>query len=334
MDAVDALKHYLEQVLIESSAMTTMQAVQFYQYGVPEVLRYGTVPRPEPGAGEVLIQVHAAAVNPADWKFRMGQMQSFFNLPLPLILGLDVAGVVAATGSGVTDTEVGQAVYAVLGMRQGGYAEYALVTQAGAVAAKPQSLDFIKAASVPSVAMTAWQSLFDLGGLTAGQTLLVHGAAGGVGMFAVQFGKLCGAEVIATASAHNIDFLRELGADQVIDYNATRFEEAVSDVDLVLDTMGGETRERSWNILKPGGMLVSTTSPPDQETAKAKGVRGAMVQVQSRADLLTKIAELIRCRPDQNNCRQRCCRYSEAAQAQVLSQQGHTRGKIVLPGKP
>ena len=306
-----------------------MKAVRFHQYGDPEVLVYETVSRPEPSTDEVLIQVFAAAVNPADWKFRMGHMKGFFDVPLPLILGLDVAGVVAAIGKGVTHVEIGQSVYAVLGMRQGGYAEYAVVTSAGAVTAKPETLDFIGAASVPSVAMTAWQSLFDWGNLTAGQTVLIHSAAGGVGMFAVQLAKLYGARAIATASAHNADFLKNLGADQIIDYNTTRFEDVVSDVDLVLDTIGGDTRERSWNLLKPGGMLVSTTSPPDPETAKAKGVRAAMVQVQSNADVLTKIVALI----DAGQLKtfvEKVFPLTEAAQAHILSQQGHTRGKIVL----
>lgn len=309
--------------------METMKAVRFHSYGTPEVLVYEDAPIPEPGQGEVRVRVHAAAVNPADWKFRVGHMQGFFDYQLPLILGLDVAGVVEKVGAGVEDVQVGDDVYAVLGMRLGGYAQYAVVTFAGAVAVKPKTLSYIEAASVPSVAMTAWQALFDVANLSPGQTVLIHGASGGVGMFAVQLAKLKGANVIGTASARNLDFLRELGASEVIDYNATQFEQVVSNVDVVLDTIGDQTRERSWSVLKPGGILVSTTSPPSQEQAQKYGVRASMVMVQSKAAILREIANLIDAGKIQTVV-EKVFPITEASSAHELSQQGHARGKIVL----
>jgi NADPH:quinone reductase-like Zn-dependent oxidoreductase len=310
--------------------MIMMKAVQIHAYGMPDVLTYKDVPRPEAGAGEVLIRVKAVSVNPLDWKIRAGYLQEMMPVSLPLILGMDFAGIIENVGSGVTHLSVGQEVYAATSdmTHFGGYAEFA-VRQADYVALKPKTLDYIQAASIPVAAATAWQALFDVGGLETGQKVLIHGAAGGVGMFAVQFATLKGAYVIGTASAHNADFVRSIGADEVIDYKTTPFERVVRDVDVVIDTQGGDTQQRSWGVLKPGGILVATPAPPSQEMAAQMGVRAAMVQVNPTAEVLTQIAESI----DTGKVKTEIdtvLPLAEIRQAHEWSQQGHTRGKIVL----
>ncbi|MBO3459396.1 NADP-dependent oxidoreductase [Aetokthonos hydrillicola CCALA 1050] len=311
-----------------------MKAVQIHSYGGPEVLVYEEVPRPEPSSKEVLIRVQAASVNPLDWKIRQGYMQDMMPVSLPLILGLDIAGVVEAIGSDVNTISVGQDVYAAVSdmLHFGGYADYA-VRSVEYVAPKPKTLDYIQAASVPVVAATAWQGLFDVGNLAQEQKVLVHAAAGGVGMFAVQLAKVHGAYVIGTASTRNIDFVKSLGADEVIDYTTTPFEKVVRDVDIVLDTLGGDTQARSWGVLKPGGILVATATFPSQEVAAQHSVRAAMVLVNPTATVLTKIAELI----DAGKLRtlvDTVLPLAEARRAHELSQQGHTRGKIILEVQP
>jgi NADPH:quinone reductase-like Zn-dependent oxidoreductase len=237
--------------------MATMKAVRIHTYGGPEVLRYEDVPRPAPAAGEVLIKIHAAAVNPVDWKVRAGHLKDMLKYHMPLIPGWDAAGVIEDVGAGVARLKRGDEVYTRPDItRDGTYAEYIAVRERE-VALKPKSLDHVHAAAIPLAALTAWQALFDAGGLSAGQRVLIHAAAGGVGSFAVQLAKWKGAYVIGTASAHNHEFLCGLGADETIDYNTRRFEDEVHDVDMVLDAMAGETQKRSWKTLKPGGILVS-----------------------------------------------------------------------------
>jgi NADPH:quinone reductase-like Zn-dependent oxidoreductase len=309
--------------------MQTMKAVRVHTYGGPETLHYEDVPIPTPGKGEVLIQVHAAAVNPIDWKICEGLLQQEFNYSLPVIVGRDVAGVVHAVGEGVTTLHPGQAVYGVVDMAlSGAYAEYT-VGHEWAIAPKPETLDDIHAASVPLAALTAWQALFEVGQLESGQSVLIYGAAGGVGGFAVQFAKAKGIRAIGTASDQNVDYVRELGADDVIDYKATTFERAVHDVDMVLDLVGGDTQERSWQVLKPGGILVSTPTPPSEEIATQRGVRAAMMMVQPKASQLVEIAKLI----DAGRVKtlvENVFPLAAAQQAPQLSQQGHPHGKIVL----
>jgi NADPH:quinone reductase-like Zn-dependent oxidoreductase len=278
---------------------------------------------------DILIRVRAAAVNPVDWKIREGYLQGFLHHKLPLILGWDVSGEVIEVGPEVTGFQVGDEVYARPDIeRDGSYAEY-IAVKASDAARKPATLDHVHAAAVPLTALTAWQSLVDAAHLQAGQTVLIHAAAGGVGSLAVQLAKARGARVIATASAVNIGLVTELGADQFIDYTRTRFEEVVKDVDVVFDTIGGDTQERSWQVLKPGGILVSVVSPPPEATATARGVRSAFVFIQSSGQQLTAIAQLIdegRMKPIIHTV----LPLSEARQAQVISQGGHARGKIVL----
>ncbi len=256
--------------------MATMKAVRIHTYGGIETLAYEDAPRPVPAEGEVLIRVHATSVNPFDLAVRAGYMTGYFNHTLPLILGTDVSGVVAETGPGVTAFRTGDRVYGRSGVyRDGAYAEYVVVS-ASDIAMKPQLLDDTQAAALPHVTLTAWQALFELADLTAGQTVLIHGAAGGVGHIAAQLARWRGAHVIGTAS-RNLNFLAQLGVDQAIDYTTTAFEKVAHDVDVVLDTIGGDTQQRSWGVLKPGGILVSVIQAPSAEEAAAHGVRAAMV---------------------------------------------------------
>ncbi|HAE84477.1 MAG TPA: NADPH:quinone reductase [Ktedonobacter sp.] len=305
-----------------------MKAIRFHDYGGPEVLKYEDMPRPEPQQGEVLIQVRAASVNPLDLAVREGWMASMIPLQLPAIAGVDVAGTGKATGKGVTDFSIGQDVYGFLSMGSGAYAEYATVA-IETIASQPQTLDYVEAASVPLAATAAWQALFEVGGLKEGQKVLVHGGAGGVGTFAVQMAKLKGARVLATASDQNVEFVKKLGADEVIDYRTTPFETIAHSVDVVLHLIGGETQQRSWGVLKAGGMLVSLLGPPSQEDAAKYGVRAAFLGAQPTTGLLKEFADLL----DRGQIKPHVGKVfplEQARQAQELKRHGHTRGKIVL----
>jgi len=307
-------------------ANETMRAIRFHDYGEPDVLTLDQVERPTPKDGEVLVKVHAAGVNPLDWKIRAGYLKQFMPIQLPFIPGNDVAGTVEALGSGVTGFAPGQAVYGnVMG---GGYAEYVAVP-ADKLVSKPERLSFEEAAAVPVGALTARYALVDLADVQAGQTVLIHGGAGGVGLFAVQMARAMGAHVIATASAGNLDFVRSLGAETVIDYRATQFETVVRDVDMVLDTIGGEVEARSWQVLKKGGILVSIVGQPSEEQAATHGVRAAAVRTAFTGEQLRAINALIedgKVKPEVGPM----FPLAEAAKAQTLSQEGHGRGRIVL----
>jgi len=309
--------------------MRTMKAVCIYSYGGPGVLVYNDAPVPRPQKGEVLVRVHAAGINPVDWKIREGHLKEMLHHTLPLVLGWDMSGVVEVVGSGVIHMRVGDEVFSHPDIsRDGAYAEF-IVIKESEVALKPKSIDYIHAAALPLAGLTAWQTLFDAGGLKAGQRVLIHAAAGGVGHLAVQLAKEKGAQVIGTASARNHDFLRKLGAEQIIDYKTVRFEEAVQPVDVVIDTMGGEIQERSWKVLKRGGVLVSIVSPPSAEIATAHGVRQAFVLTQPNAGQLAEIAKLV----DADKLKaivETIMPLSDATRAQEVSERGHTRGKIVL----
>src|SRR5258708_7746342 len=267
-----------------------MKAIRIHQYGGPEVLAQVEMQRPTPGPDEVLIKVHAAAVNPIDWKLRAGHMQEVFPLTFPATLGWDVSGTVEEAGDTVTQFKRGDEVYALV--QGGGYAEY-VVAKATVVAKKPRTLDHVHAAAVPVAGLTALQALFEVAQLRAGQKVLIHAAAGGVGNFAVQLAKARGAYVIGTASSRNQTFLSDLGVDKAVDYQKTRFEDAVSDVDVVLDTVGGETQERSFKVLKKGGILVSLVQPPSQESATKYGVRALFYGGPASSSTLPQIPKLI-----------------------------------------
>jgi NADPH:quinone reductase-like Zn-dependent oxidoreductase len=251
------------------------------------------------------------------------------NYSLPLIPGWDLSGVVEATGAGVTDWKQGDAVYARPDLRRNGaYAEY-IAVRASELGHKPRSIDHVQASAIPLACLTAWQALFDAGGLKAGQRVLIHAAAGGVGTFAVQLAKWKGAHVVGTASERNHAFLRELGADEVIDYTKTNFEEVVRDVDVVLDTLAGQTRDRSWNVLKKDGILVSILGQPSPDDAAQRGVRAAGVFVEPNQAQLGEIAKLV----DSGKLRpiiETVLPLAQAARAHEMNQTLHTRGKIVL----
>lgn len=301
-----------------------MKAIRIHEFGGPEVLKYEDVPKPQPGPGEIRIRVIAAGVNPMDWKARQGGMK----LPLPMILGLDVAGVVDAAGPGVGAFRSGDRVFAKVSLGQGGYAEYT-VTNVSQAALMPKGIGFVEAAAIPTAGLTAWQSLFDIAGLDNGQSVLIHGAAGGVGSFAVQFAKWKGAHVIGTASAGNAQFLKSIGADEVIDYKTQRLEDVVHNVDVVLDTIGGDTFERSWGVLKPGGFLVTTVANVPEGAAEAHGVRAKRIASQADGRELAEIAAII----DERSIKPvvtTVLPLAEAQKAQEMSESRHTRGKIVL----
>jgi NADPH:quinone reductase-like Zn-dependent oxidoreductase len=306
-----------------------MKAVRIHAYGGPDVLRYEDAPRPEPQRGELLIRVHACGVNPVDWKTREGYLKEFITYSMPMIPGWDFSGVVEAADSGATRLKRGNEVFCFQGLgRPGAYAEYVAVPQE-TVALKPKSLDYVHAAALPVAGLTAWQALFDVAKLRAGQKLLVHAAAGGVGSVAVQLARWKGAYVIGTASARNQAFLKELGADQAIDYEHARFESVVHDVNAVFDTIGGETQKRSFEVLKKGGILVSVVSAPSAEEAARRGVREAHMMVQPNAAQLAELARLADSGKLKVNV-ETVLPLQEARRAQEMSQAGHTRGKIVL----
>lgn len=301
-----------------------MKAIRIHEFGGPDVLKYEDIPVPQPGPNEIQVRVIAAGVNPVDWKIRSGGIK----LPLPMTLGFDVAGLVNSVGSNGTGFRPGDSIFAKVSPPHGGYAEYTLVDVSQA-AIKPKSIGFVEAAAIPTAGLTAWQSLFDIAGIEKGHSVLIHGAAGGVGSFAVQFAKWKGAHVIGTASAGNLQFLKSIGADEVIDYNTQRFEDVVHDVDVVLDTIGEDTFERSWGTLKPGGFLVTTVANVPEGAAKSHGVRARHIVSQANGKELVQIAAII----DERHIKPivtTVLPLAEARTAQELSESRHTRGKIVL----
>lgn len=306
--------------------MDTMKAVRIHQFGGPDVLKYEDAAKPEAGPGEVLVQVYAVGVNPIDWKIREGIRK---NAHFPLILGWDLAGVVEAVGADVTKFKTGDEVFGLADRsRDGAYAEYISVPETEVVA-KPKSIDFVHAAAVPMVSLVAWQSLFDIADLSAGQTVLIQGAAGGIGHVAVQLAKWKGARVIGTANSDDVDFVRQLGADEVIDYKKERFEDVVHDVDVVLDVIGGETQRRSIEVLKKGGILVSTVGVQFSDLAAERGVRAEAMVTQMDASELSQIGDLI----DQGKLKvvvDVVLPLSDAAKAHEMLKSGQIKGKVVL----
>jgi NADPH:quinone reductase-like Zn-dependent oxidoreductase len=272
-------------------ARSDMLAWRVHQFGPPEAMILERIPRPDPGPGEVLVHVHAAGVGPWDGWIRAGK--SALPQPLPLTLGSDLSGTVAAVGSGISEMAVGEKVFGVTNTQfLGAYAEYA-VASAGMLAKKPGSLSYVEAASVPVVAATAWQGLFDQARLEAGQTVVIHGAAGNVGAYAGQLARRARLRSIATAGTKDIEYVRSLGGDTVLDYHTQRFEDEVKNADAVLDLVGGETQMRSFLVLRPGGKLISAVSQPDQDRAKHHGVTAAFFLVEVTTERLRTIAELI-----------------------------------------
>ena len=302
------------------------RAIRFHEYGASDRLVLETISRPVLKADEVLVEVHFAGVNPVDWKIRAGYLKDFMPVPLPFTPGIDFSGIVADIGSEVRSLKKGQAVF---GIASGAYAEYA-VAKAAEVVRKPDNLSFELAATVPVGALTAWKALEDAG-VKNGQTVVVQGAAGGVGLFAVQFARLKGAKVIGTASSDNAAFVKSLGAEKVVDYKKASLEPEIKDADVVFDAVGGEALEKSYSLLKKGGTLVSVAGQVSEEKAKIHGIR-ALGSGRGPAELLTQIAELLAKKSVRSEVG-RIFPLAEAKAAQDLSQTGHGRGRILLQVK-
>jgi NADPH:quinone reductase-like Zn-dependent oxidoreductase len=297
-----------------------MQAVLIHETGGPDVLHYEEADRPEPGAGEVLIRVHTASVNPTDWKSRRGLSKT----PLPAVLGRDASGTVEL--SHADDFAEGDDVFGYV--PGGGYAEFAIAS-ADAIAVKPAGLSHEQAAALPVAGMTAWQALFDRGGLERGQSALIAGAAGGVGHLAVQFAKFAGARVIGTGSSRNRDFVLGLGADEYVDYTQQDVGDAVSAVDVAFDTVGGDTTQALVPTLRDGGILVTIANAPPEEAARARGARAELLVMNPNPEQLARIAELVAGGEVRVEISE-VLPLTEAKRAHELSESGHTRGKIVL----
>ena len=301
-----------------------MKAVVITEYGSNDVVHLVDIDKPSPGAGEVLVKVHAAGVNPIDWKIRGGAGERM-GMTLPIRLGGEFVGTIEALGPGVHSFGHGEAVFGMV--HTGAFAEYTLA-KADNIVRKPSGLDFIQAAALPLAGTTAWQALFDEAGLSAGQRLLVTGGSGGVGSLAVQFAKAKGAHVTAVASARNAQFVRDLGADAFIDYTSGPFEEAASDIDVVLDTVGGESFQRAFKTLRKGGFMVTVVAFPGDEAERFEvGVKRSFTV--PSAPSLSAIADLVEAGKVTPHI-DAVLPLAEIRQALALSEAGRARGKIVL----
>ncbi|MFC8617159.1 NADP-dependent oxidoreductase [Micromonospora purpureochromogenes] len=312
--------------------MSTMHAVRAHRRGGPEQLVYEEAPRPEPGPGEVLVAVKAASMTPHELTWPETWTHSSDGTGperTPIIPSHEFSGVVAACGAGVESPAEGKAVYGLIPFtRDGAAAEY-VTLPAAVVAAKPATVDHDHAAALPLAALSAWQALVDHADLQAGQHVLVQGGAGGVGSYVVQLAASLGARVSATAAAADLEFVQDLGAEQAIDYAHDRFEDHVRDLDVVVDLVGGATQSRSWSVLKPGGILVSLSAPPDQQEAARHGVRGVYFIVEPEQDALGSIAELV----DHGHLRpvlDRVLPLTETRSGYEALETGKRRGKIVI----
>lgn len=305
-----------------------MKAIVISKYGDESVLKLEEIEKPQPKDDEVLVNVKIAAVNPADWKIRDG-LGKQFGLKLPIVLGIEFSGVVEETGANVKNFEKGDEVLGITNIdKNGGYAEYVAVVE-NEIVKKPKSLDFENAAAIPLGTLTSWQAIIDTADLKSGQKILIHAASGGVGSMAVQLAKAKGAYVIGTASGKNEEFVKDLGADEFVDYTKMKFEDAVKDVDVVFDTIGGETQERSFQTLKKGGFLVSVASPPSPELAEKFGVQATFVSALPSSEQLHEILEIY----EQGNLKteiEKVFPLEDVKKAHKLSEAGHVRGKIVL----
>lgn len=309
--------------------MNMMRAVTISEYGGPEVLTSSELARPVAASDELLVRVVAIGINPIDWKLRQGYAKERIPLEMPAVLGGDVSGIVEQVGGAVSDFQVNDAVFAMRGLT-GAYAEYVTV-KTGCAAAKPATLTHVQAASVPLAALTAWQGLFDHGGLEQGQEVLIHAAAGGVGGFAVQLAKRAGARVTATASAGNAAFVRQLGADDVIDYRRCAFQAQLENLDLVLDLVGGNTTVRSLEVLRPGGKLVLAVPVDESTMAAAEQKQVTMLRMMAQPDggQLRKIAALLDA-GDLQTTIAATIPFPDFRTAHEMSATGRTRGKIVV----
>ena len=302
------------------------QAIRFHEYGGSDKLVLESVPRPIHKADEVLIEVQYAGVNPVDWKIRSGYLKDFMPVQLPLVPGADLSGIVVETGTGVKSLKKGQAVF---GIGKGCYAQYAVAAE-GDVVVKPESLSFEEAASVPLAALTAWQAVAD-SGAAKGQSVVIQGAAGGVGAFAVQFAAKKGAKVVGTASKGNLDFVKSLGAAKALDYGVGSLEAEIGSADVVIDLVGGKALEAAYGLVKKGGTLVTIAGQISDEKAKERGIK-ALSSGRGPTDLLKEIAALLAKKEIRAEVGP-VFPLAQAKEAQDLSQAGHGRGRILLKMK-
>ncbi|WP_336823282.1 NADP-dependent oxidoreductase [Sporosarcina sp. USHLN248] len=305
-----------------------MKAIVIEHYGGPEQLKLKEVSKPNVGENEVLIEVYAIATNPAEWKMREGYLKDVMPFTFPHILGYDVAGIIREVGRNVSKWKIGDAVLATA---NGSYAEFTVADE-NQVVAKPENINFNEAASIISTSMTAWTALFIDGKLTKDQKVLIHGGAGGVGSMAIQLAKHAGAYVASTGSTSNVNFLKELGADVVVDYTNEDFTKVLHDYDLVVDLVGGETQIRSYQVLKKGGTLTSAVGIIEE--GKVEGIHTASVWVQPSGELLTKITKLLESGELRAVVKEVLPFEEDKFQrAHEQLQTGHTRGKIVIQVK-
>lgn len=301
-----------------------MKTVLIREYGSNDVVEIVDVLRPEPGAGEVLVKVHAAGVNPIDWKIRGGAGERM-GMTLPIRLGSEVVGTIETCGAGVSQFQKGDAVFGMV--PSGGFSQYAVI-KADHLVLKPKNLSFVEAAAIPLAGTTAWQALFDEAKLSAGQRLLITNSSGGVGSLAIQFAKARGAHVTAVASGRNEKFVRDLGADHFIDYTRQAFEDIATDMDVVLDTMGGEVYHRALRTLKKGGKMITVVAFP-QDEAERYGVSAKRSFTVPNAQSLSEIARLVEAGKVTPHV-DRVLAFAEVRDALAISEAGRTRGKIVL----
>lgn len=303
-----------------------MKAARVLRFGPPNVIVIEDVPRPGPAAEQLLVRVKAAGVGNWDALTREGKLHQ----PLPLVLGFELSGIVEETGAEVSGFKIGDEVYGATNEQlTGAYAEYALPS-ARMMAQKPRSLNFIEAASAPIATVTAWQMLFEYAHVNAGQTVLIHGAAGNVGAYAVQLASQAALHVVATAASADLEYVRRLGAERIVDYHTERFEESVTGVDVVLDTVGADVQEQSLRVLKPGGILVSVVAPVPETMQKRYGVRAVYFYVDVTTARLSKIAELFDSRKLVTDVGTVLPLEEARVAHEMLEGAPHKRGKIVL----
>ena len=308
-----------------------MKAAQISEFGGSEVVQVYNATKPNPGAGKVIVRVHAAGVNPFDWKIRQGHYQKTMPLRLPMTLGGDFSGVVEEVGSGVSNFRKGDEVFgtaSVLGGGSGSFAEMALA-DSKTIAHKPKNVSHEEAAALPVAGISAWQALVETINLSKGQKILIHGGAGGIGTFAIQLAKHLGAHVATTVREKDKHFVKNLGADEVIDYENQSFDDILKDYDAVFDTVGGETYAKSFRVLKKGGIIVSMLEQPRQDLMKEHGVRAVAQFTQVNGERLSKLAELV----DRHAIRVQIDKkfpLDKAGEALMYQQEGHPIGKVII----
>jgi NADPH:quinone reductase-like Zn-dependent oxidoreductase len=302
-----------------------MSAIQIRNYGGPEQLVLVKLPIPEPKEDQILVQNHAVGINPYEWKLREGLFKAFNPVTFPVIPGMEAAGTIVSVGSKISKFSVGQEVY---GFVSGSYAEYSLATE-NQLYFKPSHLSFEEAAAIPVGTQTAWSVLFDIAQLEKGEKVLIHGGAGTVGIYAIQLAEWKGSNVITTTSKDNIGFVHSLGADVIIDYQSIQFDKVIQNIDVVIDSIGGDVQNNSFKVLKQGGVLVSIISEPSQEMAGNYGVRALLRSSGISAEGLKQLQLLINSGVV-NPFIRKTFSLADAGAAQDLSRSGHGRGKIVL----